>query len=153
MRRLLNVRVATASAAASAALYYVGPEVGYDFAIKSLTLRAYAGVGMAHSTVSYSSSVTTTAGYPYGYAPSVAVSGSTGSTSLGLWPGFSVLYTIPQSMFFVGGDVRLLISTGSSLAEGILFERRVFHATFALDDQKEGMAAFAAKRKPTFQHK
>ena len=111
--------VATASASASASLYYVGPEVGYDFAIKSLTLRAYAGGGMAHSTVSYSSSVTTTAGYPYGYAPSVAVSGSTGSTSLGLWPGFSVLYTIPQSMFFVGGDVRLLISTGSSLAEGI----------------------------------
>jgi enoyl-CoA hydratase len=41
----------------------------------------------------------------------------------------------------------------STLAEGILFERRVFHSTFALDDQKEGMAAFAEKRKPAFQHK
>jgi enoyl-CoA hydratase len=41
----------------------------------------------------------------------------------------------------------------SSLNEGLLFERRVFHATFALDDQKEGMAAFAEKRKPTFRNR
>ncbi|HYE50558.1 MAG TPA: enoyl-CoA hydratase [Azospirillaceae bacterium] len=41
----------------------------------------------------------------------------------------------------------------SSLAEGILFERRVFHATFALEDQKEGMGAFAEKRKPDFKHR
>ena len=41
----------------------------------------------------------------------------------------------------------------SSLAEGLLFERREFHATFALDDQKEGMRAFVAKRKPVFRHR
>jgi enoyl-CoA hydratase len=41
----------------------------------------------------------------------------------------------------------------SSLAEGIVFERRLFHAMFALDDQKEGMAAFVEKRKPGFKHK
>src|SRR6185369_1116601 len=41
----------------------------------------------------------------------------------------------------------------SSLNEGLLFERRVFHAAFALDDQKEGMAAFAEKRKPTFRNR
>jgi enoyl-CoA hydratase len=41
----------------------------------------------------------------------------------------------------------------SSLAEGLLFERREFHATFGLDDQKEGMRAFVAKRKPTFRHR
>ncbi len=41
----------------------------------------------------------------------------------------------------------------TTLAEGILFERRVFHATFATEDQKEGMAAFAEKRKPTWQNK
>ncbi|RJQ89094.1 enoyl-CoA hydratase [Amycolatopsis panacis] len=40
----------------------------------------------------------------------------------------------------------------SSLAEGVLFERRVFHALFATEDQKEGMAAFAEKRKPDFRH-
>ena len=36
------------------------------------------------------------------------------------------------------------------LAEGILFERRAFHSTFALADQKEGMAAFVDKRPPHF---
>ena len=38
----------------------------------------------------------------------------------------------------------------TTLAEGIRFERRVFHATFATQDQKEGMAAFVEKRNPTF---
>ena len=41
----------------------------------------------------------------------------------------------------------------SSLAEGLLFERREFHSTFALDDQKEGMRAFVEKRKPSFRHR
>jgi enoyl-CoA hydratase len=39
------------------------------------------------------------------------------------------------------------------LAEGVLFERRLFHALFATEDQKEGMAAFVEKRKPKFKHK
>jgi len=41
----------------------------------------------------------------------------------------------------------------SSLSEGILFERRVFHSQFALEDQKEGMAAFLEKRKPSFKNR
>jgi enoyl-CoA hydratase len=41
----------------------------------------------------------------------------------------------------------------SSLAEGLLFERREFHGTFGLDDQKEGMRAFVQKRKPSFTHR
>lgn len=41
----------------------------------------------------------------------------------------------------------------SSLNESLLFERRVFHSTFALADQKEGMNAFVEKRAPTFQHR
>jgi enoyl-CoA hydratase len=40
----------------------------------------------------------------------------------------------------------------SPLAEGLAFERRVFHALFATHDQKEGMAAFLAKRAPDFRH-
>jgi len=40
-----------------------------------------------------------------------------------------------------------------TLAEGIRFERRVFHAMFATNDQKEGMAAFSEKRKPAFKDK
>jgi len=39
------------------------------------------------------------------------------------------------------------------LAEGMLFERRLFHALFATEDQKEGMAAFVEKRKPKFRHR
>ncbi|BCH35939.1 enoyl-CoA hydratase [Mesorhizobium sp. L-8-10] len=38
----------------------------------------------------------------------------------------------------------------TTLAEGLRFERRVFHSMFALDDQKEGMAAFAEKRPANF---
>jgi enoyl-CoA hydratase len=38
----------------------------------------------------------------------------------------------------------------TSLAEGLHFERRLFHAMFATTDQKEGMAAFTEKRKPAF---
>jgi enoyl-CoA hydratase len=41
----------------------------------------------------------------------------------------------------------------STLSEGVLFERRTFHALFATEDQKEGMAAFVEKRKPKFRHK
>jgi enoyl-CoA hydratase len=41
----------------------------------------------------------------------------------------------------------------TSLAEGIRFERRVFHALFSTHDQKEGMAAFVAKRPPKFENK
>ena len=39
-----------------------------------------------------------------------------------------------------------------SLNETLMFERRNFHALFATDDQKEGMAAFVEKRKPEFKH-
>jgi enoyl-CoA hydratase len=41
----------------------------------------------------------------------------------------------------------------TSLAEGIRFERRIFHSLFATADQKEGMAAFVEKRPPKFEHK
>jgi enoyl-CoA hydratase len=41
----------------------------------------------------------------------------------------------------------------TSLAEGTLFERRVFQSQFSLEDQKEGMAAFVEKRKPVFKNR
>ena len=41
----------------------------------------------------------------------------------------------------------------TTLAEGVKFERRVFHSMFATEDQKEGMAAFAEKRKAVFKHR
>ena len=41
----------------------------------------------------------------------------------------------------------------STLTEGVRFERRLFHSTFAAEDQKEGMAAFTEKRKPVFRNR
>jgi enoyl-CoA hydratase len=41
----------------------------------------------------------------------------------------------------------------TTLAEGIRFERRLFHSTFATEDQKEGMSAFIDKRKPSFRNR
>ena len=41
----------------------------------------------------------------------------------------------------------------TTLAEGVHYERRIFHSMFSLDDQKEGMAAFVEKRKPDFKHR
>jgi enoyl-CoA hydratase len=41
----------------------------------------------------------------------------------------------------------------SGLADGVMFERRLFHAMFATEDQKEGMEAFVNKRKAVFSHR
>ncbi|WP_026479209.1 enoyl-CoA hydratase [Ahrensia sp. 13_GOM-1096m] len=41
----------------------------------------------------------------------------------------------------------------TSLEEGLRFERRAFHSTFALEDQKEGMTAFIEKRSPSFKNR
>ncbi|MEX2616152.1 MAG: enoyl-CoA hydratase [Alphaproteobacteria bacterium] len=41
----------------------------------------------------------------------------------------------------------------TTLSEGIRFERRIFHSTFATEDQKEGMRAFVEKRKPAFRNR
>ena len=41
----------------------------------------------------------------------------------------------------------------TTLAEGVKYERRLFYALFATEDQKEGMSAFVEKRKPSFKHR
>jgi enoyl-CoA hydratase len=41
----------------------------------------------------------------------------------------------------------------TTLAEGVRFERRLFHSTFATEDQKEGMAAFVEKRAPGWKNR
>ena len=59
-------------------------------------------------------------------------------------------YSLPVVMMIKESVNR---SFESSLNEGLLFERRVFHSAFALEDQKEGMAAFVEKRKAQFKNK
>ena len=41
----------------------------------------------------------------------------------------------------------------TTLSEGVKFERRLFHGMFSLEDQKEGMSAFAEKRSAQFRHR
>jgi len=59
-------------------------------------------------------------------------------------------YSAPVAMMIKESINRAYETT---LTEGALFERRVFQSQFSLEDQKEGMAAFVEKRKPTFKHK
>jgi enoyl-CoA hydratase len=59
-------------------------------------------------------------------------------------------YSLPVAMMIKESINR---AYETALSEGVLFERRVFHSQFALEDQKEGMAAFVEKRKPDFKHR
>jgi enoyl-CoA hydratase len=59
-------------------------------------------------------------------------------------------YSLPVVMMIKESINRAFETT---LAEGVHYERRVFHSQFALEDQKEGMAAFIEKRKPKFKHR
>jgi len=59
-------------------------------------------------------------------------------------------YSLPAVMMAKEAVKRAFETT---LAEGILFERRIFQSLFATEDQKEGMAAFAGKRPPQFKHR
>jgi len=59
-------------------------------------------------------------------------------------------YSLPVAMMIKETVNRAYETT---LSEGVHYERRVFHSQFALEDQKEGMAAFVEKRKPVFRHR
>jgi enoyl-CoA hydratase len=59
-------------------------------------------------------------------------------------------FSLPAAMMAKEAVNRSLELT---LAEGLRFERRLFQSLFATEDQKEGMAAFVAKRKAEFKHR
>jgi enoyl-CoA hydratase len=59
-------------------------------------------------------------------------------------------YSLPVAMMIKEAINR---AEETSLAEGLLFERRSFHACFSIDDRKEGMTAFLEKRPPDFKHR
>ncbi|MCS4491373.1 enoyl-CoA hydratase [Corynebacterium sp. ES2794-CONJ1] len=65
-----------------------------------------------------------------------------------------VATTIAERSFIATSLIKEQINTAyeSTLQQGLLFERRTFHALFATADQKEGMDAFAHKRAPEFKH-
>jgi hypothetical protein len=80
----------------SVSAFYTGPEIGYDFDLKSVLLRAYGGLGIA--SIMHSQSVNV-AGVP---------SYSSSDTRFVVWPGCSVDWNVPHSSFFVGGDLRVV---------------------------------------------
>ena len=82
--------------AASASAFYLGPEAGYDFAIKSIVVRPYMGLGIFNASVS------------------VGGVGGSGSEFV-VWPGCSVIYDVPDSQFFVGGDMRVITVPGGAV--------------------------------------
>jgi enoyl-CoA hydratase len=59
-------------------------------------------------------------------------------------------YSLPVAMMIKESINR---AYETPLTEGVRTERRIFHSQFALEDQKEGMAAFVEKRKPVFKNK
>ena len=59
-------------------------------------------------------------------------------------------YSLPSVMMAKEAVNRAYEGT---LADGMLFERRMFHSLFATEDQKIGMQAFIDKQKPVFKHK
>lgn len=85
------------SAEASVSLFYVGPEGGYDFHVGPVIVRPYAGLGVAWISASAS-------------AGGVKFSDTT--SKFVIWPGGMVLYDLPDSSFFLGGDLRLLTVPG-----------------------------------------
>lgn len=86
-------------------VFYLGPEVGYDFDLAPVVLRAYMGLGPWFLNWSES-------------GPGVNVSGS--QSQFVVWPGVSVFWNIPSSPWFIGGDVRF-VSAPNGPAVGFFF--------------------------------
>jgi len=60
--------------------------------------------------------------------------------------------TLSQPIVMMAKDM-VNVAYETSLSEGVKLERRVFHSTFATEDQKEGMGAFAEKRQPNWKNR
>jgi hypothetical protein len=77
-------------------VFYPAGEAGYDIHIKHVTLRPYGGVGVLFASVST-------------HYPGLQDTSAT-SSALGLYPGFTAAWEIPNTQAFIGGDARLLFS-------------------------------------------
>jgi len=91
----------TGTASWSSGGFYVGPEGGYDFDLKYVVLRPYMGIGLYN----WSSS-----------ASGGGVSAGGSGTQFVVWPGCMVVWNVPSSNFFIGGDVHVITVPGASFA-------------------------------------
>jgi hypothetical protein len=79
--------------------FYIGPEGGYDFDLKYVVVRPYMGLGIFNWSSSASG--------PGGGA-------GASSTRFVVWPGGSVIWNVPDTNFFLGGDLRLVSVPGTA---------------------------------------
>jgi hypothetical protein len=86
------------TAKASMSAFYIGPEVGYEFDVAPVRVRAYTGLGLMWFNASASVSGPG--------APSTEAHSST--NKFVLWPGVIAHYPLPNSSFFIGGDLRFV---------------------------------------------
>jgi outer membrane autotransporter protein len=80
--------------------FYVGPEGGYDFDLRYVVVRPYIGIGLFDVT---------------GSAAGNGVSAGSSSTEFVVWPGCTVIWNVPSSNFFLGGDLRLITVPGGAV--------------------------------------
>jgi hypothetical protein len=88
---------AAGSYSSSVSVFYLGPEAGYDFDLKTVVVRPYMGLGPAIVT---------------GSASGPGASASSSDTKFVVWPGGTVIYGIPDSTFFIAGDLRFVTVPG-----------------------------------------
>ncbi|MGE0868939.1 MAG: hypothetical protein AB7P03_10260 [Kofleriaceae bacterium] len=86
-------------ARASMSAYYVGPEIGYTFALAPFVIRPYLGVGLIGVTGSVSNG-------PFMESAS--------DSELGMWPGVTGYYQLSNPAYFVGADFRFVTGPGDS---------------------------------------
>lgn len=86
--------------------FYTGAEVGYALPLGPVIVRPYGGVGLV--VASFSQKVG-------------SQESSKSDSALAIWPGITVLYEIPRSAFFVGGDSRVVIVTNGGDASFAMF--------------------------------
>jgi hypothetical protein len=95
------------TSSASMSAFYIGPEVGYDFHFAPVTVRVYSGLGIIWFHVTSKTS-----------GPGIPTSSADASTNkFVIWPGATVFYPLPESSFFIGGDLHFVTVPDGPAAE------------------------------------
>jgi hypothetical protein len=80
--------------------FYIGPEGGYDFDLRYVVVRPYMGIGLFDIT---------------GSAGGGGATVSSSQTQFVIWPGCTVIWNVPNSNFFLGGDLRVITVPGGAV--------------------------------------